>query len=444
MKKVFFVLFAIVFTSASLLAQDGKKELNNAKKAFSAYSLDPTNNKGKLQEAKTAIDAAIQAADVQATAEGWQKKGEIYNEIATQIVTVRQLGIGSVDQLPKVDGDPAFIASQAFRKAFELGQKKFEKKDALKGLQIAQGNLNNLGFTAYEEQKFDLAFEDFKEVLAAHDLLKANAEETALKTEDDINNQIYIAGLSALNSKKTADAKIYFQKLYDIKYAKPAIYEAMYEIASAESSPEQAYAYLETGRNQFPDDISLLFADINHYLKLGKLDVLITRLDMAIQKEPDNVTLYTTTGSVYDNLSQRELEAGNKDKSTEYLAKSKEYFERGLQKQPDNFDALYSLGALYYNRAATMTKELNALADDISKEGIKKYDAKRKEIFDQFDIALPYFQKAEKMNPNDVNTLIALKEIYVKKDDITTSNEFKKRLETVQAGGKVEKSYFNK
>jgi hypothetical protein len=444
MKKVFFVLFAIVLTSASLLAQDGKKELSNAKKAFSTYSLDPTNNKGKLQEAKTAIDAAMQAAEIQALAEGWLKKGEIYNEIATQIVTIRQLGIGSTDQLPKVDGDPSLIASQAFRKAFELGQKKFEKKDALRGLQIAQGNLNNLGFTAYEEQKFAAAFENFKEVLAAHEILKANAEESALKTEDDTNNQLYIAGLSALNSKNTPEAKAYFQKLYDIKYDKAAIYEAMYEIASAESSPEQAYTYLETGRTKFPDDISLLFADINHYLKLGKLDALVSKLDMAIQKEPDNVSLYTTAGSVYDNLSQRELEAGNKDKSGEYLAKSKEYFERGLQKQPDNFDALYSLGALYYNRAATMTKELNALADDISKEGIKKYDAKRKEIFDQFDLALPYFQKAEKLNPNDVNTLIALKEIYVKKDDIATSNEFKKRLETVQAGGKVEKSYFNK
>ncbi len=444
MKKLFFVLFVMVFALVTTFAQDGKKDLGNAKKAFSAYSLDPTNNKSKLQEAKDAIDAAMNAPDLQASAEAWIKKGEIYNEIATQVVTIKQLGIGNADQLPKVDGDPAYMASQAFRKAFELGQKKFEKKDALKGLQIAQGNLNNLGFTAYEAQKFDLAYEDFKEVMLANEILKANGEETLLKTEEDINNQLYIAGLSALNAKKTAEAKTHFQKLYDIKYDKPAIYEAMYEISSAESTPDQAYAYLETGRNKFPDDVSLLFADINHYLRLNKLDVLVTKLESAIQQEPDNISLYTTAGSVYDNLSQRELEAGNKDKSGEYLAKSKSFFEGALQKDASNFDALYSLGALYYNRAATMTKDLNALSDDISKEGIKKYDAKRKEIFDQFDLALPYFQKAEKMDPNDVNTLIALKEIYVKKDDLTTSAEFKKRLETVQGGGKNDKPYFNK
>lgn len=440
---MFLLLFAIAFAAGVAIAQDGKKEFSNAKKAFSTYNLDPNNNKAKLKEAKDAIDAAMKASENQALAEAWIKKGEIYNEIATQIITIKQIGIGNVDDLPKVDGDPSNIAGEAFLKAVELAQKKFEKKDALRGLQVAQSNLNNLGFTAYEAQQFEAAFTDFKQVLAIHEVLKTNAEESALKTEEDINNQLYITGLSALNSKNQADAKSYFQKLYDIKYDKPAIYEAMYEIMSKEGTPEQAYVYLETGRNKYPDDISLLFADINHYLRIGKLDVLISKLESAIAKEPDNISLYTTTGSVYDNLYQREFEANNVAKADEYFAKSKEYFEKALQKEPNNFDAIYSLGALYYNRAATMTKDLNKLAEDYTKEGIKKYEAKRKEIFEQFDKALPYFQRAEKLNPNDVNTLIALKEIFAKKDDLNTSNEFKKRLDTVQGGGKNEKSYFN-
>lgn len=440
MKKLFLLLLVVALASGVTFAQ---KEFGNAKKAFSAYNLDPTNNKAKLKEAKDAIDAAMNSPENQALAEAWIKKGEIYNEIATQIITIKQIGIGNVDELPKVEGDPSHIAAEAFQKGFDLAQKKFEKKDALRGLQGAQGNLNNLGFTAYEAQQFETAFTDFKKVLEIHETLKANAEESALKTEDDYNNQLYITGLAALNSNKAAEAKPFFQKLYDIKYDKPAIYEAMYDIAAKETSAEQAYSYLETGRNKYPDDVSLLFADINHYLRINKLDILITKLQTAIEKEPDNLSLYTTTGSVYDNLYQREFEAGNIEKSNEYFAKAKEFFEKALQKDPNNFDAIYSVGALYYNRAATMTKDLNKLSEDYSKEGIKKYEAKRKEIFEQFDLALPYFQRAEKLNPNDVNTLIALKEIYAKKDDLATSNEFKNRLETVQAGGKVEKSYFN-
>jgi len=75
---------------------------------------------------------------------------------------------------------------------------------------------------------------------------------------------------------------------------------------------------------------------------------------------------------------------------------------------------------------------------------LKKYEAMKEKVFNQFDEALPFFQKSEMLNPNDTNTLIALKEIFARKDDLPTSNEFKDRLQTVQEGGKNETSYFNK
>lgn len=442
MKKLFLVLFAAIIASTAIHAQDGKKEYNNAKKALGAFALDPTNNKAKLQEAKDAIDAAMKDPEMQADADAWIKKGEIYNEIASQQVTVRQFGIGKLEDLPKVDGNPALIASKAFQMGLDKAEKKYQTKDALKGLGAVQGNLNNIGFYDYEEQKYDISFEAFKEALEVHEILKKNGEESALKSEDDYNNQLYITGLAALNSSRANDAKNYFQKLYDIQFDKPAIYEAMYQIVSAEAGPEKAFAYLETGRNKYPDDVSLLFAEINHYLKQNKLEVLIGKLQTAIEKEPDNISLYTTTGSVYDNLHQRAFEAGEKEKANEYFAKAKEYFEKALTKDQNNFDAIYSIGALYYNKAAEMTKELNVLADDYSKEGLKKYEAKRDEVFEQFDKALPYFQRCEKIDPSDINTLIALKEIYAKKDNLEMSTIFKERLEKVQAGQKIDKSYF--
>lgn len=442
MKKLFLVLFAAIIASTAIHAQDGKKEYNNAKRALGAFALDPTNNKAKLQEAKDAIDAAMKDPAMQSDADAWIKKGEIYNEIAGQQVTIRQFGIGNLDDLPKVDGNPALTGSKAFQMGLEKAEKKYQTKDALKGLSTVQGNLNNIGFYDYEEQKYDVAFEAFKESLEVHEILKKNGEESALKSEDDYNNQLYITGLAALNSNRTADAKNYFQKLYDVQYDKLAIYEAMYQIVSAEAGADKAFTYLETGRNKYPDDVSLLFAEINHYLKQNKLDVLIGKLQTAIEKEPDNISLYTTTGSVYDNLHQRAFEAGDKAKADEYFAKAKDYFEKALAKDQNNFDAIYSIGALYYNKAAEMTKELNVLADDYSKEGLKKYEAKRNEVFEQFDKALPYFQRCEKIEPSDLNTLIALKEIYAKKDNLEMSTIFKERLEKVQAGQKVEKSYF--
>ena len=105
--------------------------------------------------------------------------------------------------------------------------------------------------------------------------------------------------------------------------------------------------------------------------------------------------------------------------------------------------SIYSIGALYYNKAAMETRVLMWLEDDFSSEGLKKYEAKKTQIIEIFDQALPYFQKSESLAPNDINTLIALREIYARKDDIRLSNEFKNRLENVQNGGKNPTSYFS-
>jgi hypothetical protein len=91
-----------------------------------------------------------------------------------------------------------------------------------------------------------------------------------------------------------------------------------------------------------------------------------------------------------------------------------------------------------------MSKELAVLEGDYSKEGTAKYEALQDKIFEEFDKALPYFQKAESLDPNDRNTLIALKEIYAKKNDIEMSNEFKARLDKLEAGETNDDSYFNK
>ena len=441
MKKLILGLMAILLITAAY-AQDGKKALREANKAFGAYNLDPTGNKAKLTEAVEQINLALEDPEIAKDPSAWASKGEIYNEIANQIVAVRQLGMGSLDELPKVK-HPAQEAAEAYIKSYELADKKWQTKDALKGFQIAQGNLSNMGIFLYEDQDYKGAFEDFKMAVTLHEKLKKEGEKSSLDAEDDYNNQLYITGLAALNGGQPEAAAEYFRKLYEMKYDKAAIYEALYKI-EADKDIEAAYKYLEEGRKLFPDDVSLLFAEINHFLRINKLDELIGKLEMAIQKEPDNVSLYSTLGNVYDNLQQREMKDGNEEKAQEYFDKALKYYNQAVEKDPEYSDAVYSIGALYYNRAASMTQELNKYADDYSKEGLKKYEDLKDKIFKEFDKALPYFQKAEALNPSDMNTLIALKEIYARKDDLEMSNEFKERLEKVQNGEAIEASYFKK
>lgn len=446
MKKLLFVFAIAAFAVSALSAQDGEKGLKDATRNFNTYKLDPANNKGKLIEALTAIDMAAKDALTAAQLKTWQLRGDIYNEIATQKINATQLAAqglptGDMSNLDAIE-HPGLEAAKSFTKALELAVKKYEVKDALNGMKALQNNLQNLGIIQYEKQDFKSAFHSFAACLDMHDQLDKNKEESMFSDPAKYEDQLFYVGLAGASANMGAESKPYFMKLYEMKSKKPAIYEALYSIEAAQTSPEAAYKYLDEGRKLFPDEVSLLFAEINHYLRIGKLDELIGKLDAAIKLEPNNVSLYTTMGSVYDNLYQKEFAAGNKDKAEGYAVKALDYFNQALAKDASNFDALYSIGALYYNKAASMTSDLNKLADDYSKAGIEKYKAKQKEVLAQFDLALPYFQRCEKANPNDANTLIALKEIYAKKDELDMSNEFKARLEKVNAGEKIESSYF--
>jgi tetratricopeptide (TPR) repeat protein len=328
-------------------------------------------------------------------------------------------------------------------KAIEMAVKPAEKKKTLKLIGGLQNSLSNIGVYNYDEQKYEIAFKDFSTVLTIHDMLKSGGETSTLDLEADYLNQIYISGLAAINGGFNVEAEKYFMQLADKKYDKPAIYESLYNLKAKKSSPEEAYPILENARKQFPEDLSLLFAEINHYLKLQKMNELIARLETAIKMEPTNVSLYSVMGNVYDNLHQKlAKEGGDQTEVDGYFAKSLEYFNKAIELDPKNVEALYSIGALYYNKAALTSQKMNALNEDYSKEGLKKFNDLKAIVFKQFDESLPYFQRAEALNPNDTNTLIALKEIYAKKDQLELSKEFKTRLELVQGGGKNEKSHF--
>ncbi len=249
-------------------------------------------------------------------------------------------------------------------------------------------------------------------------------------------------GILAIQNNNISLAKSTFLEMYNRKVKSPTIYEALYELYKTENK-SQAFQYLREGRTIFPEEVPLLFLEINHLLAKGKLNELIELLEKAIQKEPDNISLYRTLGNVYESLYDEQTKAGNLQLAEKHWLNAKNYYEMAVNKAPGDSDALYSMGALYYNLAATKTLELNELADDFTKEGTKKYNAIKQEVSDLFDIALPYFQNAESVNPNDRSTLIALKEIYAQKNNLSRANEFKDRLDKVQSGEKIQQSFFS-
>jgi tetratricopeptide (TPR) repeat protein len=437
MKKLILGMLSLLLVAGSINAQDAKGLEKDANRALGKFNLDQSGAKDQLGVAVEAIDKAIEADSNYLDA--WQTRGEIYSTIATQIVTDRQLGMGLSEGLPEVE-KPAVTAFNAYAKALEMVEKRRDRKKAVSGMQALQGTLSNKGIFHYEDKEYSIAYENFDALLKSHEILQGMGEESGLK-EEDFNRQLYITGLAALNAEMMDKAEMLFQKLYDMEYDEPAIYEALYTIKSEKTSPEDAYPVLEKGKRLYPEDVSLLFAEINHYLKLGQSEKLIDKLKLAIDAEPENPSLYSVLGNAYETIYQKRAREGKEDEAQEAFNQALSYYDQARELDDTNITAIYSAGALYYNRAAQLTQKMLELQDDYSKEGIEKYNEMRDQVIAEFDKALPYFKQVEQIAPDDVNTLIALKEIYAKKDDIEMSNVFKDRLEKVQAGDEVE-SYF--
>jgi hypothetical protein len=442
MKKLIFAILAVAFIFGTAQAQDGKKALKNATKAIGTYFLDQNSNKPKLKEAADAIELAAVGTETSGQFKTWETRGRIFNEIATQYAVAKQLGTGGEADLPEVE-DSAYKAFESYSKAQELAEKKYEKKKAVEGIQSTQQSLYNFGIFSYESKDFEGAVKNFQAVIAAHDMLKEAGATSTLDEKQNYTDQVYVTALAALNAGQDEAGKVLFMKLYEEGTDKAAVYESLYKLNS-EADLAGAYKYLEEGRIKFPDDVSLLFTEINHFLKENRLDELISKLEVAISKEPDNLSLYSTLGNVYDNLYQKASDEADTAKSDEYFANALKYYNIALEKDAKYFDAIYSIGALYYNKAAFFTVEENKiLADCVKSDCMKKADAMREKAGDNFKLAFPFFKKAESLNANDINTLIALKEILVRQNDFEASKAMKERLDNVQSGVTNESSYYN-
>ncbi len=436
MKKVLFALAGLLLiTFAATAQEDGAKLAKQAGKALTSYNIDPAGNSGKLEEAKQKIDAALQLPDAQALASAWLSKGEIYNTTLQRDMAKRQF-----DPNSKITGDNDALESfNAFAKAMEISTKKYEKTDALKGIGEVQAYLINIGVVKFEAAEYEKSLLSSEAAIKSHDLLKANGQKSLLDEAEKMDDQVYFTGLAAQYAKKPAEAIKYYEMLYKKGTDKAEIYEGLYALKTESGDKEGAKKVLAEGIAKFPDNTGLLFAQINTYLQEGKLDELVTSLKKAIDKEPTNASLYVNLGRVYDDLQAREVTAKNEAKAAEYFAEAQKYYTQATQRDPKSPDGHYMMGAMYYNKAAGLTTEMNNT--DNTSAGLKRYKQLNDQMIAYFDQALPHFQKAESLDGNDLNTLIALNEIYARKED-ELSLEFKKRLEIVKAGGKNPAPHF--
>ncbi|MFZ1676385.1 MAG: hypothetical protein WBP41_13190 [Saprospiraceae bacterium] len=422
--KKFIVLFMAIGLATLVAAQDPAKDIKKAARLLGTYNLDQTASLDKLKEAISLANSSISDPIVKADPTAWQTYGEVFMAAVDNDVKVNVLDNKAVITEPSAPGK----AYEGFKMASELSQKGYQLKDAMKALAAGLQNIYYMGSALYQANDFAFAYEAFKATYEGYQLLVKNKEVTTF-TADEAPKALYYSGLCAKQAGMNEKAVVVFQQLVDQGMADAGVYEELFNMYKTDKEAE-AEKMLAMGRDKYPDDTGLLYAEINYLLAKGELKGLISKLEKAIQMEPENVSIYVTLGQIYDKLYQ-DQSSTDPAAATDNFNKAMSYYQQALAKDAKSFDAVYSIGALWYNKAAAYSIDLNSVSTDYSAAGTKKYEAIKAQMDETFVKALPFFLQAEQLNSKDANTLIALKEIYARQDKLDLVEQYKQKLENI-------------
>ena len=258
MKKLLFSLFTFSLIVAVSFAQesDPKKALSKAGRALGAYKLDPAGNEAKLTEASKLIEVAAASETTNGQVKTWQTRGNIYNSLSDNDLAMLSLPDNS-DYVPKYPDAP-YTAAESFIKALELAEKKYEKKDALKGMADASKKLNQIGNDQIKRTDYAGAFKSLEMVLDINKIVTSNGQDAVIPKED-MNNHKFVLAYCAQAAGNNGKAKEYFKDMYDAGSDEAGVYAQYANLLMAEGDEDTALKILKEGMDKFSSNSEILF-----------------------------------------------------------------------------------------------------------------------------------------------------------------------------------------
>jgi tetratricopeptide (TPR) repeat protein len=385
--KKFFVFVAAITISLGTWAQMGK--------VTSAISF---MDQGLLDKAKEALDQAFLNEKSKDNPKTYVAKGRLCQEVFKT----------DKPNFKTLIENPLEEAYTAYEKALSLDPKgSIEKQFKLNSTYLSLGN----DFVAEGAQKFGE-----KDYAGA---LKSFENNIKIASSDIyvgvIDSGIYFnAGLAAYNGKIYDKAITYFQKCADMKYEGTMPYFLMYNCYMGLKDMDNAEATLKKVFQIYPDDKDVIMQLVDFYINNNKLDDAYASLKLAKEKNPNDHTLYWAEGVIYMRQDKYDL-------AIVALTKA-------IELKGDQYDTQFNLGVCYYNKAVEMFQKANEIMD------AAKYNVAVGEANAIFIKAIPFFEKAYELKPDDIDSLKNLKELYFRLRTVNPQyeakyNEVMKKLE---------------
>jgi tetratricopeptide (TPR) repeat protein len=229
----------------------------------------------------------------------------------------------------------------------------------------------------------------------------------------------------AQNGGDNETAKEYYELCISKGYQEATPYQALAGLYKEMGQPEKELETLQAGFDKYPGSKEILIGFINYYLVSGESEKAMEKLTQAVKDNPENATFHYAIGTLYDTMVKDTTGKYNAEQKKSYLDKAVESYKTAIELKPGYFEALYNIGALHYNEAARILKE----ADKLSLKQVKEFEAMQAQAKDQFELALPYMEKAHEADNTDRSTLQTLVTIYHKLQKYDKKKEAQEKLD---------------
>ncbi len=395
-RTLFFVFLALIVVAHAGCSAQGR-EIRRA---------DSNLNRGNVQAALEHITEAMEMEEAQNDPEAWIVKSRVYMEIA----------ISEDPEIRALAEDPVSVADEALKKAEELDEEDLHVLDIQQALLVMSELTFNEAVEAYQAEDWGPASDYF---LRSYELSES--------FESPDTTTLYNAALSAELGHDYDRAMDLYLQLRDMEYDEPFLYSSMSSIAMFQGDTLDATQYVQEGRELYPDDLDLIFAEANIHIFTGDVEQARDVLDLAIEKDPENPDLYFAFGANYDRMAQDTMYS-REERDFAY-EEAVEAYEKAIELRPDYFDAIYNLGVLHFNRGIGIFEA----ADERLREthDFAQYEEDAEKFREVWLEAQPYLEQAKEMidedDPDYETVVISLVELYAR----TEQNEKLQEMEEI-------------
>ncbi len=348
------ILIAIlIFTTFSftVVAQSNIKEGNNS---FALYT--KTGEFKHLENARKFADAAFATK---------KDSAQVKNNVLRALVYSSYAVTDSLRQ-QKYSADPIELSE----KALQLIDKKGASDEYSSEVNYVRQNLiSALIFKAnkaLKENKLKEAYSFYEKVDAL------NSNNTAVTAN---------LAILALESKDYTKAAELYESIVESDKVTPNDYLKLAQIYTVQDKKQATLDVLSQGRLQFPKSKEILFQLIQIYSNNKSYDAIVPIIDEAIAYEPENIDLNYLAGYANESLN--------------HIEKAKEYYEKVIKFDRNNYEANLAIGLIYLNGFLVNNDDNEA-----------QYNAQN------------YLLKANEVKPYDVNALKSLAMYYTASKDM--------------------------